>query len=193
METWNGNYVPDGGDAWDIIGDLRKMALQNNRIIPVYAKAERDGLVVDAPGGQIPEGTVVLRLDQSAHGPVFDIYTGDAWVPGDTGWQDLTPRLKNGWTASTGSVPPAAKIRNGEVILRGQVANSTNPVGNSEVLTLPSGFPPASAGGSLYFPLGPRTSVSMAAVVEVDGKLIIWQQSESAAVRPLNAIRYGLS
>lgn len=191
-ETWNGNYVPAGADPWNLVEDMRKNAVQNNRVIPVFSKSERDDLSTNAPGGAIPEGTVVLRLDQSSKGPVFDIYAGNGWVAGDSGWQDLTSRLRNGWLASSGTAPPAVKIRNGEVQLRGQIING-DAEGISEALTLPDGYGPASSGGKLYFPLGQRSGTQMNASVAVDGVLEVWQTSKSGALRPLNAIRYGLT
>lgn len=193
METWNGNYIPSGADPWNLVDDMRRHATQNNRVIPVFSKSERDDLRLNAPGGTVPEGTVALRLDQSSKGPVFDIHAGGVWVAGDTGWQDLTSRLKNGWVASTGTVPPAVKIRNGEVQLRGQIANADAEPGEALALNLPSGYGPTSAGGALYFPLGSKATTSMAAMVRPDGTVNLWQSAKSGAIRPLNAIRYGLT
>jgi len=190
-EAWNGNYVPNGADPWSLVDDMRKAAIQNNRVIPVFSKAERDDLATNAPNGVVPDGTVVLRLDQSAKGPVFDIYAS-GWVAGDTGWEDLTSMLVNGWVASTRTVPPAVKIRNGEVQMRGQVANAT-ATGNSVALTLSTQYRPTAAGGALYFPLGQRTTVSMTGVVDTDGTLTLWSSSASGGLRPLNAIQYSLT
>jgi len=74
--TWNGNYVPSEGDLYKFVEDFRKHALQNNRVIPVYTLAERDGLAALHPDGIIPDGTVVLRMDQ---GGVFDVRVDGGW------------------------------------------------------------------------------------------------------------------
>ncbi|WP_443346031.1 hypothetical protein [Arthrobacter rhombi] len=70
---------------WNLVADMRKHAVLNNRIIPVYSKSERDGLSSAAPGGVVPEGTVVLRMDQVAKGAVFDVFADGKWQVGETG------------------------------------------------------------------------------------------------------------
>lgn len=70
---------------WNLITDMRNQAVLNNRVVPVYSKAERNGLASNAPGGEVPDGTVALRMDQSARGPVFDVFISGEWVAGDTG------------------------------------------------------------------------------------------------------------
>lgn len=83
--TWNGNYTPAQDDMWNLIEDMRKHAILNNRVIPVFSKAERDGLTDSAPDGIIPDGTVVVRMDQANKGAVFDVYANGKWNVGDTG------------------------------------------------------------------------------------------------------------
>lgn len=83
--TWNGNYTPAQDDMWNLVEDMRKHAILNNRVIPVYSKAERDGLSDAAPDGVIPDGTVVLRMDQTNKGAVFDVFADGSWKVGDTG------------------------------------------------------------------------------------------------------------
>lgn len=83
--TWNGNFTPIDDDMWNLVADMRKQAILNNRVIPVYSKSERDGLAAASPDGVIPDGTVVLRMDQSARGAVFDVFMSGAWMAGDTG------------------------------------------------------------------------------------------------------------
>lgn len=83
--TWNGNSTPAQDDMWNLVEDMRKQAILNNRVIPVYSKAERDGLSAAAPDGVIPDGTVVVRMDQVAKGAVFDVFADGSWKVGDTG------------------------------------------------------------------------------------------------------------
>lgn len=84
-ETWNGNKVPAEDDRWNLVADIRRLAILNNRVIPVYSKAERDALSAAAGEGAVPDGTVVLRMDQVAKGGVFDVYADGKWYVGDTG------------------------------------------------------------------------------------------------------------
>lgn len=83
--TWNGNHTPVEDDMWNLVTDMRKQAVLNNRVIPVYSKSERDGLASVAPDGVVPEGTVVLRVDQVNKGAIFDVFADGKWVVGDTG------------------------------------------------------------------------------------------------------------
>lgn len=83
--TWNGNYTPAQDDMWNLVADMRKQAILNNRVIPVYSTSERDGLASLAPDGIIPDGTVVVRMDQTTKGAMFDVFVDGDWVVGDTG------------------------------------------------------------------------------------------------------------
>lgn len=85
--TWNGNYVPTEGDFWKLVDDLRKHANQNNRIIPVNSLEERTALAAAAPGGVIPPGTVVIRLDL---GGVLDRFVDGKWIDGRPVFRSLT-------------------------------------------------------------------------------------------------------
>lgn len=83
--TWNGNHTPGNDDMWNLVVDMRKQAILNNRVIPVFSKSERDGLVDAAPNGVIPDGTVVVRMDQASKGAIFDVFANGSWQVGDTG------------------------------------------------------------------------------------------------------------
>lgn len=83
--TWNDNYTPAQDDMWNLVPDMRKQAILNNRVIPVYSKAERDGLATSAPDGVIPDGTIVVRLDHANKGAVFDVFSSGSWKDGETG------------------------------------------------------------------------------------------------------------
>lgn len=85
-QNWNGNEVPVAGDPWQLVTDLRRLADYNNRIIPVTSKAERDQLAASAPNGTIPEGTIVLRLDQFG---TMDYFIDGAWVDGNSEYRHL--------------------------------------------------------------------------------------------------------
>lgn len=93
--TWNGNEVPEENDFWNLVRDFRRLAEQNNRIIPVYSEAERDALQ-GSSGAAVPDGTVVVRLDQSG---VFDVRVDGGWLGGDTGW--VTMSYGSGFSAGT--------------------------------------------------------------------------------------------
>lgn len=142
METWNKNYVPAGTDQWNLVADMQRLAVQNNRVIPVYSKAERNQLTTDAPTGGIPEGTVALRMDQSTDGPVFDVFTSTGWVEGDSGWVNMT--YKSGFTAGTpGQL--AYKVSNGTLYLRGGASGTFTPGAYMDVTSglIPTRFRPA--------------------------------------------------
>lgn len=92
--TWNGNYVATNQDFWNVVGDMQKTAVNNNRVVPVLSTAERDGLATSAPDNVIPDGTVVVRLDRNG---AFDIRVDGSWIEGDSDWVNMT--YASGYTA----------------------------------------------------------------------------------------------
>lgn len=172
--TWNGNQVPSGTDFWNLVADLRRLADNNNRLIPVYSKAERDSL--SAPGSGIPDGTVVIRLDQSIKGLILDVYKDGAWIDGDTGWVTLT--MASGYTAQNIFTPQVRRIM-GEVRFDGIVARTNGTSFPTNVTTLIATMPPWALpiGGKHQYLAAPSSNANYL------GQWVMWTPSGEIQLR----------
>ncbi|MFF5791140.1 hypothetical protein ACFY5D_03735 [Paeniglutamicibacter sp. NPDC012692] len=92
--------VPAQTDMWDLVPDLKKMGESVNAVIAVSSKAERDALTGPG-GGAIPNGTVVVRLDQDG---VLDRRVGGAWQEGRPAWTSVGGGISYRYFPATGMV-----------------------------------------------------------------------------------------
>lgn len=118
----------------------------------------------------------------------------DATTIKDTGWLDLRPWLRAGWTATTGTELPEYRkvtwpVLGEEMMFRGQLVAPANISGNSVAFTLNASYRPQGE-GTLYFALGANTSAAMNAKIGNDGLVTFWTSAQSGALRPLNNIRF---
>lgn len=81
-QTANKATVPTGSDGWKITDHIKQAIETARTVVPVANKAERDGLAALFPGGVIPVGTTVCRLDRKSS---LEPWNGSNWVPGPLG------------------------------------------------------------------------------------------------------------
>lgn len=75
-ESWNGGRRLVSSSAWLQIPDINEAIDSVKAVIPVNSKAERDGLGVLAPGGVLPDGTTVVRVDL---GGALQVFLDGVW------------------------------------------------------------------------------------------------------------------
>lgn len=180
-DTWNGNYVPSATDQWNLIADFTKHAQLNNRVIPVDSASERDALKSAAPGGVVPDGTVVLRLDQSTLEPIFDVCVAGAWLEGKPADKTIKPD-----SPLTGDI--FVKRVGGWVMVQGEVLGTVTE-GNNTMGQLPTGVPlpvAGSARGGAYMTGGYDGS----SWVTKEGRIGITQRSGASRTNPSFTVVY---
>lgn len=98
----DGTQVPAGGDAYNLVPDLRKAFETHNEVVPVANVTARAALVSTlTAAGRGPTTSAPLYVNRQDAPPTMRIevtYNGTEWAPiasGDTGWVTLTPNPPN--------------------------------------------------------------------------------------------------
>uniref|UniRef100_UPI003F49ACBF hypothetical protein n=1 Tax=Arthrobacter silvisoli TaxID=2291022 RepID=UPI003F49ACBF len=74
-QTANGGTAPVGGDGWNLVPDMKKLAETLRVLIPAADQTARDALAAGFPGGVLPVPTMCFRLDLAR----AEVWDGIAW------------------------------------------------------------------------------------------------------------------